>query len=862
MNRPTAFLGAVLLVLTGLSVGIPFGLNVAWSFSYFLPVWAAWTARSRGIPALWPILLCAVLPTVVLNLSGFWIRLGWPASHCFLAAGVGLLFESRANPSQWVSLFDRRRLAIAGALLWFVLSAGRGTYEVHWQPGLTTTFNLLAITPVLMLVAALNWESCAAALQPTVRKRVTYIVLSVLALLLIVQIRVAPFDSVAALTVGASSSAFTAIACFLAVGLRWISFSKLCVVVVGCVAFEALLAVLIGHSSGHHFARMHFFWNFGFDGRLAMFDGLEAACAGVLGHMLSYCRKTGAASEARGAARFWAEWTVLLCTTLAIAPFSGLNLWILAGLAFLSGLRLQFSRLWMAGISIQSLTLMAMVAAAGVNRNGLLNDLVSVGSVALTYAFFGSLARRAAVRSADVPGVAPIAGRTVLDVTAVADAVQQVDRQTTLRAFGVLLLPLLILLSYGDALIALHRYGFWQAMEDEPAYVAMALLIGAGSALAPFGFVVLDAMNRRTRLWPLSAVSGGLIGIVGISAAGAALAGIHMVTRDVFDEERAAFVTAALAALLLCTLLLVGLWKRRPARPALATLVVISLLCALLALRGKGMPDLSTAEWGEFAWQAGTRLIILVPLLFFWSRAFRLRYILAYPAPRELFYGPLRQSGLLVRLAAAFGLPSSMWNRKALRGAAFWTLLASRPLVYAAALTNGDVTASVLFVIAGHAAFVAGKRLASHSMWVPGKEASLAPILFLRSFDNDQFEFRRRWWDIPSRWFDLWSFRRNADELLVDEAAQYAPVVALGNPDDRQPRFGARRHFAEHQAWKSVVLDTALRSTAIVLVAGESPSLRWETAALREHGLTGRTILLFHPDVRRQESNLSPILFR
>ena len=183
--------------------------------------------------------------------------------------------------------------------------------------------------------------------------------------------------------------------------------------------------------------------------------------------------------------------------------------------------------------------------------------------------------------------------------------------------------------------------------------------------------------------------------------------------------------------------------------------------------------------------------------------------------------------------------------------------LASRPLVYLGVLAlsakarqdYGAAPAIALAatgIVGGHLAFFAAKRLAARYIWSPARESDTrAPILFLRSFEDDQLDFKRQWWNLLARWFDLWSFRRNADEAIIDEVAQYGPVVALGQPGQTQPPFGAKRYYAAHDDWQTIILDTARRAQAIVIAAGVSPGVLWEYELLRRENLLPKTLLLF-----------------
>jgi hypothetical protein len=207
-----------------------------------------------------------------------------------------------------------------------------------------------------------------------------------------------------------------------------------------------------------------------------------------------------------------------------------------------------------------------------------------------------------------------------------------------------------------------------------------------------------------------------------------------------------------------------------------------------------------------------------------------------------------------------------MWRLSAIKKPSFWLFISSRPIVYVGAVLlvakasrfGPFVTLGLgaVLIAAGHLAFAAAKRLASREVWRPESGADTrAPILFLRSFDDDQFDFKRPVWDVRGRWFDLWSFRSNADEALIDEAAQYGPVVALGRPGETRAPFGALRHYATDEEWQSVIIDATRRAQAIVIVAGDSQGVLWEYDLLKREGLIDRTLLLFRPGTDEAAAN-------
>jgi hypothetical protein len=216
-----------------------------------------------------------------------------------------------------------------------------------------------------------------------------------------------------------------------------------------------------------------------------------------------------------------------------------------------------------------------------------------------------------------------------------------------------------------------------------------------------------------------------------------------------------------------------------------------------------------------------------------------------------------------VRLAFLTGLPSSLWHVAAMKTPAFWAFLLARPMVYGGFLlllrsvnqetgSAGGIAGAAALIVGGHALFYAAKRLATGYAWIPENPADRrAPVLFLRSFEDDQLRFRRRWWELAGHWIDLWSFRRNADEAMIDEIAQYCPVVALGMPGEKKVPFGAQRYYSTHEDWQNIVSSTAKNARAIVIAAGSTPGVLWEYELLAREKLLDKTLLLF-PVVQRE----------
>src|SRR5262249_41502624 len=93
------------------------------------------------------------------------------------------------------------------------------------------------------------------------------------------------------------------------------------------------------------------------------------------------------------------------------------------------------------------------------------------------------------------------------------------------------------------------------------------------------------------------------------------------------------------------------------------------------------------------------------------------------------------------------------------------------------------------------------------------------------------------------------------DHLLLEEATIYGPVVALGNPRDRFPPYGAARGYFEHKDWQQAVTDLARDSLAIVLCMDETESMWWEIGHLAASNHLHKTLFVLPPKYADARSN-------
>ena len=122
-----------------------------------------------------------------------------------------------------------------------------------------------------------------------------------------------------------------------------------------------------------------------------------------------------------------------------------------------------------------------------------------------------------------------------------------------------------------------------------------------------------------------------------------------------------------------------------------------------------------------------------------------------------------------------------------------------------------------------------------------------APVLFLRSFLDDQVALptREPTWE---QWLlDASSRSLNFDLIALEEGSAVGPVVALGDPSDPAPPYGAARGYFDHDDWQAAVAQLCDKAAAVILVLDETEGVKWEIARLSSTPLRGKTLYLLAP---------------
>jgi hypothetical protein len=111
------------------------------------------------------------------------------------------------------------------------------------------------------------------------------------------------------------------------------------------------------------------------------------------------------------------------------------------------------------------------------------------------------------------------------------------------------------------------------------------------------------------------------------------------------------------------------------------------------------------------------------------------------------------------------------------------------------------------------------------------------PVTLLRSFSDDSLRAPRD------------GFSSGPFESYVALANWgRGPVLAIGRPGERLPRFGACREYCSDDRWKSRVLELLQQSSRIVMVMGTTHAVAWELQQIVLHGHLHKTVYVIPPD--------------
>ena len=860
----------LLVLALGLLASVSFNWQIVPTFSlwldltWFLPLLGAWLAHRHGLAVLlawWPLF---VLPKVTVLIAGsLSISLGASATTLLLTVIVATAADPQARLGRLAACLRRgAKGPLTAGFILLVMAAIDHAAVIKHPP---LYIDVRAIAPALILLWTVRWTELIDALRPGHAPWQAQVLgwsaggLIALSMTALAFVPLSSGDVSWGVRLGSlGADGLVPVLCFAAVLLQRTGIFSMAVLLCAGLAADRLLALFSG-------ARLGPVW-LSSDWSMLDWSALLGAVvalfvASVIGTVVSE-QETGKRASDRILAGLLAALGLQLIGSIVLgahaAPSYGTTFWLMAAAAFVLGAHWRERSLLFAVPLLQLLWLLA--ASLGAVRPADGRTLAAIGMVTFPFALCGCFLARSRTLSPVVLRPRPEAGppTAVVDISPLAEAVAGIDRSSTWRSFIITAAPFVLLWQACGLLEfskAASQAETW--FGTPPVLQTWHWVVGALLLLIPPALVLLEGIKRQDSfrmlaLLTASAVGGGLWYFFG-SGLGMMMFEELEIHRGNPGERVPFLVLLATGVLLLITALLAG-----HGNPIIRVVYRVSLVASGAAAVGALAWLQAELDGIDFV-RVLASLALILAVAYWASRFVRLRLAMAADTPRDFLFGALGASGFWARMGAAAGLPSSLWSRSALLEPAFWALAAARFVVYAGAVVARQwFVAGVAVIAAGHALFLAGKRLAAHEIWRPQANLTAAPsrhILFLRGFDDDQCDFRRSRWNVLAQWLDLWSFRRNLDETMIDEIAQFGAVVALGRPGDRRPIFGAIRHHSTDDDWQRTLSDAAIGARAIVLVASRSPGVQWEYGLLTRAGLLDKVLLVFRPDSEHLETN-------
>ena len=158
----------------------------------------------------------------------------------------------------------------------------------------------------------------------------------------------------------------------------------------------------------------------------------------------------------------------------------------------------------------------------------------------------------------------------------------------------------------------------------------------------------------------------------------------------------------------------------------------------------------------------------------------------------------------------------------------------------------------------GLAARARARRLTVELIRETQEQDPRPPLLFLRSFRDDQVLLPTPRLPLLGRLLNLFQARTSLDVVLLEEGTEYGPVVAVGKPDDPRPPYGASRGYFVDGDWRGAVERLADDSRSVAVCADLTEGVLWELEHVVWPGRAQKTLFLAHPAFRDPERNRAP----
>ena len=175
-----------------------------------------------------------------------------------------------------------------------------------------------------------------------------------------------------------------------------------------------------------------------------------------------------------------------------------------------------------------------------------------------------------------------------------------------------------------------------------------------------------------------------------------------------------------------------------------------------------------------------------------------------------------------------------------------WTLIRLLPV-----LLPGAIIGALLLIDAAVRSADLARRQRAPGLEEVARRDPRAPVVFLRTFLLDEQRVRRRFLLVLPT-----TDTSSLEELLATPVHRsIGPLVAIGNPTDYLPTFGAIKTYERDDDWQATVAGLVARAVAVVVVEGATDGLRWELTHLRASKELSRVFVLTAPASMRTSAS-------
>jgi len=171
-----------------------------------------------------------------------------------------------------------------------------------------------------------------------------------------------------------------------------------------------------------------------------------------------------------------------------------------------------------------------------------------------------------------------------------------------------------------------------------------------------------------------------------------------------------------------------------------------------------------------------------------------------------------------------------------------------------------SIGAFVLFGI-GSPFFKIGARIKQLTVDELLEKDTRKPILLLRPFVKDDIDIRELTGFSKDNMFSPNYFINKSgltfEEKIVETFNMLAPVIAIGRPKEGIQLLGASRIYVPDSQWQDKVIELASKSSYILFIIDDSPSLRWEFQEIVKLKNLDRLFLIMPPLKKGEKISIS-----